>query len=335
MNTHAYKTHSPGRCFSDPFMSEYIAGTDCKCMAAQYVRETGDKKPFRRSSLLRPNLTAGCLAPALIPLHCYFHHFRPSGWRVPTLAPCTAFSRGGSFLTDAHFTPHRSTGLADVLQIPGKGYYKTVQSPDTKVMHPLIHTYRTSLRAPRPPALPTRGWGQSSLLPRGLLSSSDPAGGCQRDLPHAAELEARRRGSGRRVRGQPPRYRVAWGLGTHPQGTWPWEGERGAAACKRERPRQPHANASAAAAPTHGPSHGSLRAPHGGSPPTPATRSPARPGPRGAPTVTWPVIPVMRATFLPFISSPSPPGAAAQAHASGCGGAAILPVAAGAAQVRR
>lgn len=60
------------------------------------------------------------------------------------------------------------------------------------------------------------------------------------------------------------------------------------------------------------------------------------PGRRGAPTVTCPVMPVMRATFLPFTSSPSSPGAAAQAHASAAGCAAILPATTtGAAQVRR
>lgn len=69
MNAHEYKRSCPGRCFCHPFRPGYKAGTDCKRMAAQCVKGTGDKQPLRATSLLKPNLIAGSPTPALVP-HC-------------------------------------------------------------------------------------------------------------------------------------------------------------------------------------------------------------------------------------------------------------------------
>lgn len=79
MNVQEYKNSGLGRCFCQPFRPGYKAGTDCKRMAAQYVKETGDKQAFCVTSLLKPNLMVDCLTPARVPLHRYLHRFRLAG----------------------------------------------------------------------------------------------------------------------------------------------------------------------------------------------------------------------------------------------------------------
>lgn len=197
MNTHEYKTSSLGRWFC--LVIKQVLTVNSKPMAAQYLRKTGDKEPLLsekpaqiKPSFRLPHTYAGTTA--LLAFTTSDH--QDEGFQHRPFPTC------GSSLRDAYFTPHLCTDLADLVGIPGKGYYKTLQRRDMKVIYPPRTDLVENTSTPGQTNL-SHAW----VMPRKPL----PSGQSVRFCRLSARAPATRRARTARGGGQPPTKRCLRG----------------------------------------------------------------------------------------------------------------------------